>query len=269
MRDGASASRASKRAAESKRRWIAEHAPGRSFADIGGLFIDGATSFEAEEAGASSVTLFDVGDREYAPGYLDEHARRDSKVRYVQGDLHDLAFAEQVGPHDVVWCTGVLYHTPNPVHQLMQLRRDHARAAVPRHPHDPRGTGRRAGLPVLPAPVGRVPRVHSAGRTTAPRPTSVIGTPFDERPMMGYANFWWGITPSALRAMLATARFEVVEELRPHPYPWLTEVVAKPVDADPLLPPTDYHRAAARRATGAPSRLRSRTTTSTSRGAGG
>ena len=108
--------------AESKRRWIAEHAPGRSFADIGGLFIDGATSFEAEEAGASSVTLFDVGDREYAPGYLDEHARRDSKVRYVQGDLHDLAFAEQVGPHDVVWCTGVLYHTPNPVHQLMQLR---------------------------------------------------------------------------------------------------------------------------------------------------
>ena len=34
-----------------------------------------------------------------------------------------------------------------------------------------------------------------------------VGPPIDERPMHGYANFWWGMTPSALRAMLATARF--------------------------------------------------------------
>ncbi len=41
-----------------------------------------------------------------------------------------------------------------------------------------------------------------------------IGHPFDDRPMHGYGNFWWGITPSALRAMLRSARFEVVEERR-------------------------------------------------------
>jgi hypothetical protein len=39
-----------------------------------------------------------------------------------------------------------------------------------------------------------------------------LGTAFDERPMYGHGNFWFGITPSALRAMLPTARFEVVDE---------------------------------------------------------
>lgn len=39
-----------------------------------------------------------------------------------------------------------------------------------------------------------------------------IGVPFDDKPMFGYANFWWGISRSALYAMLATARFEVVGE---------------------------------------------------------
>ncbi len=224
--------------------WIAEHVsgpPARSFADIGGLLIDGATAFEAEEAGASSVTLFDAGDAEYAPGYLAEHERRGSHVRYAQGDLHDPAFADLVGPHDVVWCTGVLYHTPSPVHQLMQLREitrevlflgTHTIPEVPGveqaclyYPHLSAGTRRALGRP------------HH-------RPEGYwgIGTPFDERPMMGYANFWWGITPSALAAMVRTARFEVVQELRPHSYPWYTEIVARPVDADPLLPSPAYYR---------------------------
>ena len=226
---------------ESKRRWIAEHAPGRSFADIGGLLIDGATSFAAEDAGASAVTLFDVGDQEYAPEYLAERERRDSQVRYVQGDLHDTAFAEQVGPHDVVWCTGVLYHTPNPVHQLTQLREITRELLF-------LGTHTIPEVPGVEQACLFYPYLSDASRHALARPHFRaegywgIGTPFDERPMMGYANFWWGITPSALQAMLRAARFEVVEERRPHPYPWYTEVVARPVDADPLLPPTDYHR---------------------------
>ena len=105
-----------------RERWIAEHAAGRSFVDIGGLFNDGANAFRAEDAGASAVTIFDVGDIEFAFDYAAEHERRGSKIRYVQGDLHDDVSIEQVGAHDLVWCTGVLYHTPNPVHQLMQLR---------------------------------------------------------------------------------------------------------------------------------------------------
>jgi hypothetical protein len=68
-----------------------------------------------------------------------------------------------------------------------------------------------------------------------------VGAPIDERPMYGYGNCWFGITPSALRAMLRTARFEVVEE-RPLPVPFVSELVVRPIDADPLLPPISYFR---------------------------
>jgi SAM-dependent methyltransferase len=226
---------------EQRRRWVAEHAPGRSFADIGGLFIDGRVSFEAEDAGAAAVTLFDVGDREYAPAYEAEHARRGSKVRYVQGDLHDDRSIEQVGPHDVVWCTGVLYHTPNPVHQLMQLRRiTRERLYL--------GTHTIAEVPGVPQACLYYPHLDEDARGALSKAHWKadgylgLGPPIDERPMFGYANFWWGITPSALRAMLRTARFEVVDEPRIHPSPFYVDLVARPVDEDPMLPPADYFR---------------------------
>lgn len=225
----------------SRRRWVAEHAPGRSFADIGGLFIGGRVSFAAEEAGASAVTLFDVGDREYAPAYLEEHDRRGSGVRYVQGDLHDDASVEAVGPHDVVWCTGVLYHTPSPFHQLQQLRRITRELLY-------LGTHTIAEVPGVPQACLFYPYLDEGARRAIARAHWKadgyvgVGTPIDERPMHGYANFWWGITPSALRAMLAAARFEVVAQPRLHASPFYVDIVARPVDEHPMLPPTDYFR---------------------------
>jgi hypothetical protein len=226
---------------EGRRRWVAEHAPGRSFADVGGLFIDGRVSFAAEEAGASSVTLFDAGDREYAPHFEAEHARRHSKVRYVQGDLHDETAIAQVGPHDVVWCTGVLYHTPNPVHQLMQLREITRELLY-------LGTHTIAEVPGVPQACLYYPYLDEDARRALAKPHHRadgylgVGPPIDERPMQGYANFWWGITPSALRAMLRTARFEVVAEPRIHASPFYVDLVARPIDEHPMLPPADYYR---------------------------
>jgi hypothetical protein len=69
-----------------------------------------------------------------------------------------------------------------------------------------------------------------------------IGPPIDERPMYGYGNCYWGITRSALVAMLRTARFEVVEE-RPLPVgAWATELVCRPLPLHPLLPPVSHFR---------------------------
>src|SRR3982074_2164277 len=79
--------------------------------------IHGRTAFEAEEAGASSVTGVDIMGP--TPEYLAEHERRNSRARYVHGDLHDPALVGEIGIHDVVWCTGVIYHSPNPL-TLMQ-----------------------------------------------------------------------------------------------------------------------------------------------------
>jgi hypothetical protein len=47
--------------------------------------IHGRTAFDAEAAGASSVTAVDVMEPTHE--YLAEHERRKSQVRYVRADL--------------------------------------------------------------------------------------------------------------------------------------------------------------------------------------
>ena len=60
--------------------------------------------------------------------------------------------------------------------------------------------------------------------------------------MYGYGNCWWGITRSALVAMLRAARFEVVEGPWSTSRPFYTALVAKPLPVDPSLPPQSYFR---------------------------
>jgi hypothetical protein len=229
--------------------WIKDHVPGKSFADIGGMFrYVGEMSFLAEEVGATQVTMFDVGDPDLpCEGHLDwgifneKHHERNSKVRYIQGDLEDYVSVAQVGVHDLVFCSGVLYHTPNPVRQLMHLREM---------------TGELLFLSTLTIPdIPGFPQacVYYPGLSADDRhPFSAayhfrdgllgIGAPVDDRPMVGYGNCWWGITRSALRAMLRTARFEVVEEFPVSLGSWQTDLVARPLRLDPMLPPVSYYR---------------------------
>ena len=101
---------------------IRERSAERSFADIGGMWgIDGAHAFLAEDSGSSKITEFDG----MAPtdGFVAEHARRQSRVRFVQGDLHDPVSVEEIGPHDIVFCNGVIYHSPHPYLCLEHLHR--------------------------------------------------------------------------------------------------------------------------------------------------
>ena len=230
---------------ESRLRWIAEHAPGRSFVDVGGLFqMEGDIAFAAEKAGAGAVTCFDAGDPDLC-GFAAKHRDRGSSVRFVQGDLEDPEAVRNVGPHDIVWCTGVIYHSPSPARQLMYLREITRELLylgtltipeVPGFPH---------ACIYYPHLDERVRKQFAAGYRWAHGGSAGmigIGTALDDAPMRGHGNCWWGITRSALRSMLATARFEVVEERRTFASPFLTEVVARPVAADPLLPPISYYR---------------------------
>jgi hypothetical protein len=221
--------------------FIDTHAPDRSFVDVGGLFqLHGEVAFRAEAAGASQVTLFDAGDEEYG-GFGERRREANSSIRYVQGDLEEPLSVERIGAHDIVWCTGVIYHTPNPLLQLMHLREVCRELlylgthAIPEVPGFPQAS---VFYPYLPE---RERAAHARSHWDAEH-LLAIGAPFDDRAMHGYGNCWWGITPSALRAMLATARFEVIEEIRPRDYPWLVEVVARPIDKDPVMPPTSYFR---------------------------
>lgn len=224
-----------------RERFVRECAPGKSFVDVGGLYgVHGEVAFAAEEAGAESVTLVDVMDPE-SGDFQRRKEESNSLVRYVQGDIEDPETIDRIGTHDIVYCCGVIYHTPNPVAQLMQLRRITREVlylgthTIPEVPGLPQAC---VYYPYLPE---QARQAYATAHHDAERKFGV-GVPFDDRPMHGHANFWFGITPSALRAMLRTARFEVIEEVRVPHYPFYVGMVARPIGADPLLPPVDYFR---------------------------
>ena len=101
---------------------VAEHAAGKTFADVGCMWqVHGALAFAAEDAGATR------GQRHGRHGPDAASTRPSTRaagrgVRFVQGDLHDEDAVERLGAHDVVWCSGVIYHAPHPLLTLERLR---------------------------------------------------------------------------------------------------------------------------------------------------
>jgi hypothetical protein len=221
--------------------WIEQQAPGRSFADIGGLYgIAGEMALTAARSGADPVTLFDAGDAVLTefPQQLEASGL---EVRFVQGDLSEPLSPERIGVHDIVWCTGVLYHTPDPVGQLMALRQITGELLYLGTHVIPEVRGLENACVFYP---GLGPNSRAAYASAHANAESLwgIGQPFNDRPMLGHGNFWWGVTPSALRSMLMAARLELVEELSDPEYPFYLDLVARPIDRPPVMPPLSYYR---------------------------
>lgn len=196
--------RMARRGLRSPAELIREHAPGRSFADIGAMWkVHGEMAFLAEECGASRVTAVDV----MAPSaaYEQEHTRRHSHVRFLHADINDPAASESIGPHEVVWCSGVLYHAPNPLLTLERLRSITSVVLLLATETIPEVPGLAQACVFWPLLPERDRRLHAA---TRPWANAVgINIPFD--PSQQYSAWWWGISPSALRAMLGASGFTV------------------------------------------------------------
>ena len=185
---------------------IAQHVGGRSFVDVGCMWrIHGALCFAAEDAGASSVTGVDLmGPTER---FSAERERRGSAIRFVQGDMHEPATIAEIGPHDVVWCSGVLYHAPHPLLTLERLR------------ELTMGTLLLATETIAETPGRRGTCIVAPSQHEHPNAEPAEG------PAAGYGPWYWGISPSALRAMLRLTGFAVAEE---HRTPFHMTVVATP-----------------------------------------
>ncbi|MFL5868641.1 MAG: class I SAM-dependent methyltransferase [Thermoleophilaceae bacterium] len=219
---------------------VAELAPGKSFVDIGGIWgIHGDIAFRAERAGATRAVVVDGMDP--VEEFQTEHRERGSSVEYVQGDLHDPVIVDQLGAFDVVWCSGVIYHSPNPYLQIEHLRRLCSERLM---------VSSRV-IPELPGFEGAClwyPGVSSAAQRELTKLHEGFGAqgllgpcaPLDETPGMGYANTWWGITVSALTRMLAAARFEVERVIRYGPV--MVDILARPVDRESMIPPPGFSR---------------------------
>jgi Methyltransferase domain len=200
---------------------VRRFAPGRTFADVGCMWnVNGRIAFLAEQSGATAVTGLDV----MAPTeeFEAERARRGSLVRFVRGDLHDADVISQVGAHDVVWCSGVLYHAPHPLLTLERLRaitREYLILATETIPEVPGLAQASVFLPGLAEPDREA---HASAR---PGAVAVgVTTPFERG--QSYGAWWWGLSRSAVNAMVRASGFDVLEE---HGGPFNLTLVARSV----------------------------------------
>jgi hypothetical protein len=186
---------------------IRRYAPGRTFADIGCMWrVNGEISFLAEESGATAVTGLDL--MAATAEFVSEHERRGSQVRLVRGDLHDAHTIAEVGPHDVVWCSGVLYHAPNPLLTLERLRSITRQTLILATETIPEVPGLAQACVFLPGLPDADRRAYAQAR-----PGTValgVSTPF--HPGQSYGAWWWGLSRSAVAGMLRAVGFEIAEE---------------------------------------------------------
>lgn len=149
--------------------------------------VHGAISFIAEEAGATQVTALDV--MAATEEFKERHANTTSEIAFVQGDLHDV----ELEPHDIVWCSGVLYHVPHPILTLQHLH------ALTNHTlilatEVAKGSGNHA--------------IFDPGAKDHPNITNQLD------PSQGYVGWWWLPTADAVLAMLKATGFEPGETHR-------------------------------------------------------
>jgi SAM-dependent methyltransferase len=192
-------------ASELPRRLIARYAPGQTFIDVGCMWqTHGAHAFHAVARGATRVVGLDVTGP--TPEFLAANAARGNPVRFVQGDVNAPTIVDEVGPADVVFCGGVLYHVPNPVLTLEQLRRLCQHTLILSSVTLPeQGVPQSAVfLPFLDPAV----RARLAGVIVGPRRNG-LDTAFD--PLADYASWFWLLSPSGIEAMLRLVGFDLVE----------------------------------------------------------
>ena len=187
---------------------ISEHAPGRSFVDVGCMWgVHGRYTFLAEEAGASRAVGLDV--MAPTPECRAEIQRRGSKAEFLTGDLTDPVVREKVGVVDTVFCSGVLYHHPSPWDLLLSLRQMTGSVLVmgtQTIPEVPGLPGAAVYWPALDDEQRRLWQLQSLGAGQQ----LGISTPYVAE--AGYGNWFWGMSPSCVRGLLHNAGFEVIDE---------------------------------------------------------
>lgn len=201
--------------------YIRQYTAGKSFADIGCMWgVNGAYSFLAEEVGATSVKAVDVFGP--TPEFEQEMAERGSQVDFILGDATDPGTIERIGPADVVLCAGVLYHHPSPFDVLVALRMMCRQTLILRTSTIPENKS-------LPNAAVFYPMLTSKARRAwrIPAVQGRLGIDTEFLPDEGYGNWFWGFTPSCLKAMVTTAGFRVA---RSFPEPFAHTLICEPID---------------------------------------
>lgn len=207
---------------------VGRYAAGKTFVDVGCMWkVHGEYALHALASGAVAVTGIDQMDA--TSEFAGRNAEHGGGVRFLKGDLNDPAIDTWAGLHDVVFCSGVLYHVPNPVYSILQMRRLCAETLILTSASTMDGAVPNA-MVFLPG-LRAEERAALTFQTT--RGGSKIGLDSTIDANLGYAPWYWLPTPSAIRSMVEAAGFDVKEI---HRHRRVTTIVASKV-REPILPP--------------------------------
>ena len=112
---------------DKKDQWITERVAGKSFMDVGGLW--GTTNEKvsvAAKAGAASTTMADIQPLDHSLwNDLDAHCARLGVDGYAKRCLDIVEPPQDFCElrHQIVHCSGIIYHVPDPYRMLANLRR--------------------------------------------------------------------------------------------------------------------------------------------------
>ncbi len=203
---------------------ISSYVKGASFADIGGLWgLVNEKITVAVKAGCRTATMIDMTpvNHRYWNDF-DERAKSAGVTEYrkIQGNLDDPGLPDKAGTFDFVYCSGIIYHAPNPLHTIARL---HALTTqrlllvsmtVPQRIVTDAGEipfdgGRTVFLPAVDPPTKQILAMHFGALGI-----KLAGISDDQHPwtsLSAYGPWWWLWTPNTLSAMLRSAGFRVVE----------------------------------------------------------
>lgn len=202
--------------------YIAQVVKGHSFLEVGGLWgVVNEKISVAYKFGATRLTIIDVSDPTSNLWNLfrDRMAQLGVKeYTMFAGDICEVDADQIDAPFDVVHCSGVLYHLPNPMRMLGVLRsitREYLILTSAITPEVVENEGGRYELP--PSAVIFVPALSDTERACLKihwERTGAVAYGLTEPTTFSIGNFapwWWLPTSTALRAMCQAAGFQVVD----------------------------------------------------------
>jgi SAM-dependent methyltransferase len=200
---------------------------GKTFADIGGLW--GTTNemvSVALDAGAAEATMIDIAPADNQLWRdLDSHLAKkgDYAYRRIIADACSPRFSEIVGPFDIVHCSGVIYHAPDPMTVLANLRAITRECGILTSMTVPELIENDAGvIDLRGGGTIFVPGLDASTRPVMARYFTDIGLSLDtildararwcssENGLFNYAPWWWFLTPQTVTAMTAAAGLSIV-----------------------------------------------------------
>jgi len=207
--------------------WIKQYVKGKSFVDVGGLWntVNERVSVAAK-AGAAEVTMIDGMEKEndWWGKFYDRCKQAGVACgKSIVANVDEPEFYQKAGTYDVVHCSGIIYHCPNPLYSVSQLAKitnEHLILGTTRMPDTL--TNKRGTIKMEPGSALFVPALNETQRAVLGEFLEEVGGfaygitrptewEFKGYNLKNYDPWWYMFTDRHIENLLNVCGFEVLD----------------------------------------------------------